>query len=168
MILCIDPGLRDLGAALFDGAELRRAGLVRSMERTARGPKAWRAMADAVEAWLGHDAQGVVELVCEVPQVYAGAKAVGDPADLLELAGVDGAICGVLQPVELVGLLPRAWKGNVDPDVLTARVEAALTLREHGRIAVCPRSLRHNVLDAVGIGLHRARRLHAPKIFRGA
>lgn len=167
MILCVDPGLRNCGVALFNNdGTLLRAGLARNGETKERGPQAWAMMAEQVCSLAHLSTRTLLRAILEVPQVYAGAKAIGDPADLLELAGVDGAIAALLG-VPCEGISPRAWKGQVDPDVMTARIESKLAPVELARISPCPASLRHNVIDAVGIGLHRFGRLGVPTIRRG-
>jgi hypothetical protein len=150
----IDPGLRACGVAVFENSVLVRAALVKSPERGVRGPVAWRAMADAVAAYIGRGALDV--LVIEVPQVYQQRAWKGDPGDLIELAGVDGALVGALQPFESIGYFPKEWKGQVPKEIHCARTILKLQTRgldEEGKIEPVAQSLRHNVVDAVGLGL---------------
>ena len=148
-LLAIDPGLRGCGVALFEDDCLVRCAYVKNTQREARGPKAWRAMGEAVLKWL--DLSQVDLLVLEVPQVYVRGK--GDPADLIELAGVDGAIAALVDGRKTEGYLPKEWKGSVPKDVYQARFEKTLTASEKVMIqqSSAP-SLRHNVTDAVAIG----------------
>ncbi len=149
ILLAIDPGLRGCGAAVFHDGVLFEASYVRSPAKTGNGPKAWRAMAEAVRLF----AQGhlIDALVLEVPQVYTRGK--GDPDDLIELAGVDGAILGRLMPVQQYGYKPREWKGSVPKDIHHARVRKTLTEAERQILEnSAPASLRHNVLDAIALG----------------
>lgn len=149
ILLAIDPGLRGCGAAVFHDGVLFEASYVRSPAKTGNGPKAWRAMAEAVRIF----SRGLIidDLVLEVPQVYVRGK--GDPADLIDLAGVDGAIVGRVMPAREHGYKPREWKGAVPKDVHHARIRKTLSENELRLLEnSAPPSLRHNVLDAIALG----------------
>lgn len=101
----------------------------------------------------------------ERPQIYPRSK--GDPNDLITLAIQVGRYkerfaargCAVEE------ILPHAWKGTVDPDILCRRVWASLDAFEKGLLESVLRPLarkpldistltdgrRHNVIDAVGL-----------------
>jgi hypothetical protein len=158
-LIAIDPGLRVAGAAVFENAVLTWAGLVRNPVKKERGPEAWMAMAREVEKVVYVKANRNDALVTEYPQVYRGPRQKGDPADLIELTGVAGAISGVLQAETSRGFLPREWKGATPKTVHNARVLARLTADEKTAIDATPPSLIHNVIDAVGIGLFYLGRL---------
>ncbi len=152
--LGVDPGLRESGWALFQGKELLRAGLARSPERTERGPIAWRAMAYALEADVAKHTplSNISTLVLEGQQVYRTAQQRGDQDDLLQLAGVNGAISVLFKHVTDVWLyLPRVWKGQVPQKIFAMRMSRSLTEVEEARVNVCPSSLRHNTLHALGL-----------------
>ncbi len=100
--------------------------------------------------------------VFEVPQVYRGAARGADPADLLEIAGVVGAVAGNSPATNRVHFLPRMWKGQVPKDVHNKRVEAALSSAELSNIETRLVTQRHNTLDAVGLGLFFLGRLSGP------
>ena len=157
-ILAIDPGLRVCGVAeLVDGV-LARAVLVVSPEKTARGGPAWVAMARAVTAAVSSWGAPCV-LVVECPQQYDAAHCRVDRADLSELSAVAGALCAVLGTGEVRTPAPRTWKGQVPKDVHNARTLARLTPGELACV-VWPTALglRHNVTDAIGLGLWASRR----------
>jgi hypothetical protein len=148
-LLTIDPGLRGCGVAWFQDDVLVRCAYVKNSEKTARGPKAWRKMGEAVLQWL--DLPQVDVLVVEVPQVYVRGK--GDPADLIELAGVDGAIAALVDGKKTEGYWPKEWKGSVPKDVYQKRFDKTLTPEERVMLKEsATASLRHNVIDAVAIG----------------
>ena len=159
-IVSIDPGLRNLGIAVHVDGVLYRAALIRNPEKKARDGAAWCAMANETHAWLykypsssplyGLDPPSV--LIAEIPQIYRFGKSKGDPDDLIQLAGVVGAVASVVGAKEFVAYRPREWKGTVSGDVFTARAEAALTEKERACIEPCPASLRHNLIDALKIG----------------
>ena len=151
-LLAVDPGLRVCGIAYYADDALSVCVLVRNPEREARGPMAWMALAEQVRKvlpnWCKPDA-----VVLEVPQVYVIGKGKGDPADLIELAGVDGAIAAQYPAAKHFGFRPREWKGSVPKDVHHARVLKTLSETDKRLVGEsAPASLRHNVLDAVALG----------------
>ncbi len=116
-----------------------------------RGPEAWRDAACAVIEACGVEV--VSELVLEVPQVYRQGLQKGDPADLIELAGVDGALAALITAGKTTGYLPQRWKGQVPKEIHHKRILAKLSETEKAAIEPTPASLLHNVYDAIGIGL---------------
>jgi hypothetical protein len=152
-IVAIDPGLRVLGVAVFVDGSLTDVSLVRGL-KSGRGPGAWRALAKAVEPIL----RTADLLVIERPQIYQGRKQIGDPDDLMELMGVVGAIVGLSSTIDVVTYRPKEWKSNVPKDVHQARLYAALSPEDQRLVdAIKPESLKHNALDAVGIGCYYLR-----------
>ena len=162
MLFAIDPGLRWCGLAAFDGQTLVRAELVRNDVDKARGPPVWLRMADAVKhAVYRQSAIHTFRLIIEVPRIYPhSADQKGDLNDLLELAGVVGALTGVFSLVSFV--YPADWKGQLPKKVMNERVLKTLTLEEGNALV----HHDHNTLDAVGIGLHHLGRLGQKKVFR--
>ncbi len=157
MILAFDPGLRVAGAALFDpdSKQLVRAALIKNPEKVARDGLAWAGMAQAVHTWVGKDVVLVKTLVMEIPQVYKGAAGYGvDSDDLIQLAGVDGAVAGLWPEANFTGYRPREWKKTVPKQIMCDRIERALKQSERDAIEPCAPSLRHNIIDSCGIGCH--------------
>ena len=152
-LVAIDPGLRGTGVAVFVDGALARAVYARNPEKVERGPEAWLRMAEAVRDQV--IAFPEADLVIEVPQVYVAGRSKGDPDDLLELAGVDGAITALLAPARIASFKPRAWKGQVPKEIHHARVLRKLSPAETAVLeqADVPASLRHNVVDAVALGV---------------
>lgn len=172
----VDPGLRGCGVAVFKGTELIWASYIRSLNKEDRGPKAWYAMAMEVEDVLRGQFKdlfiegGLMDaaFVFEVPQIYRGAQLKGDPDDLLQLVGVEAWVAGLLRACRVVGYRPREWKGQVPKDVHVRRIENTLTDEEKACMQKCPASLRHNMLDGIGIGLFHVRRLQGQGVPRAA
>lgn len=159
-LISVDPGLRVCGIAEFNNIGLLVwAELLKNPERKARGPEAWFALADVASATITWGLSRPLTYACEVPQVYRGPKGKGDPADLIEIAGVAAAIGCRLLPAEAFGYAPRQWKGQVPKEVMCRRIESRLSPEEVEAIEKCAPSLRHNVLDAIGIGLFHLGRL---------
>jgi hypothetical protein len=164
-LVSLDPGIRVSGLAVFRDSVLIHARILKNPTKEARGPTAWWTMAgEAVNAFRNATAwfPGVapVVFVTEVPQVYRFGNRKVDPDDLIQLAGVGGAVGASLKPAAAHGYYPRQWKGSVDKDVMVRRILGRLSRAERAAIAPCTASLKHNVVDAIGIGLHHLGRLH--------
>lgn len=146
MRLAIDPGL-DTGWALFsDERALLSCGL---------------GDPPAIEPGTS--------VIIERPQVYEARRSPGDPNDLITLAIQVGRYTERMhaQGASTVShVLPRAWKGTLDPDVICRRAANCLSSQELELLHAALRPLarrplddvslssgkRHNVLDAVGLG----------------
>lgn len=152
-MISVDPGLRHCGVAVWFDRRLIRAGLVTNSMIAGRGPVAHKLMAQSVIQYVFPNGQ--TEYVLEYPRIYPkGAQRKGDLNDLLDLAGVDGAIAALAQgAVQFV--YPADWKGQIPKKIMNDRVWGVLTTSER---IVC-QSKDHNILDAVGIGLHALGRL---------
>ena len=144
----MDPGLRACGVALFYDGGLMRAAAVRG-PKTGRGPPVWRAHGDAVAAWVG-GFEG--HLVIETMKVYTDAP--GDPDDLLELAGIGGAVAQALSPCPVEGVRAAIWNGQVPSAV--RRERTARWVVDQGwfdRLDLnTTKRFQQDVLSAVGIG----------------
>lgn len=145
-LIAIDPGKLSIAWAMFDEDELRRCGLMRA-----------KTIADlAAEANLALGFAMADRAVVEVPQIYAQRKHKGGQNDLIDVAVTAGIAVATLKLCHDVKLVrPRAWKGNRPKDVDNRLTLARLSVVERAvldRIDV-PKSLRHNVIDAIGIGL---------------
>jgi hypothetical protein len=101
-------------------------------------------------------------LVCEWPTVYPGSRA-EDPNDLLPLTACVGAVAALTQASSFSTLAPREWTSGRPKDVNHRRILKRLSPAEQGvldaGLAPVEKNLRHNVLDAVGIGLYALDRL---------
>lgn len=148
-LLAVDPSLRATGYAYFRNGALARVGLKCTK------------LADRAEAaaWIGREfavefLRPVDVLVIEVPQVYQARFLKGDPNDLVSIALVAGNILQVPATVRRV-ISPHQWKGNVPKDVTKNRVLLNLSATERELIQdhPAPEGLKHNIYDAIGIGL---------------
>lgn len=133
MLLAIDPGA-DTGWAYFEKKKLTKCGLG------------------------APPVVGVTEVLIEKPTLYPRSKArSSDVITLAVRAGECGGAYGSLG-VAVEYVEPRTWKGQVPKDVHHARIWA--TLAQDERLVVdravsgLAPSKRHNVLDAVGLGLY--------------
>lgn len=151
-LMTLDPGLRGCGIAYWDAnGVLLDARYLKNPVKAGRGPAAWFGYVDAYgRACLPST---VEHFVSEEPQVYVGSARTGDPDDLIQLAGVVGVFVGTVVAKSYLGVKPRGWKGSVPKDVHHARLTKTLDAYELALVeASTVPSLRHNVLDAVGLG----------------
>ena len=177
LVMCVDPGLRICGVALYkvdDRGLFAASPCFSKVSPPITGRIAWAAMADAVMSWsddLLHNYKihysilpSVVELVMENPQTYKGQSRRADVdsrKSLPELRGVNTHIAkhmaaeGV-RGKNVVRYTPHQWKRNVDKRITRKRMRKVLSKAEQSYIAMPD---DHNVWDAVGIGLHHNRRL---------
>lgn len=160
-LLAIDPGIRGCGCAFFDGGRLTKAAYVKNPMKEGNTAAAARAMAGAVlELFVPYGAV-VNAIALEWPRIYASRIRAGatkaDPNDLLGLAAVDAAIAMLLRYAHVDCFAPSDWKGQLPKAAAETRIRGRLSEAELAVLdaADAPPSLLHNVVDAVGIGLHR-------------
>lgn len=105
----------------------------------------------------------VGELVCEMPQAYRNSPV--DPNALLSLARKVGRLEEAAERLKVPCrlLLPREWKGSVKKDEMCSRILAHLSPEEldiyEESVKSVPKSKRHNVTDACGLGLFHLGRM---------
>lgn len=149
-LISFDPAAHHAAWAAFEDGKLRRCGL----ERDTDG-----------ELWslLETRFRGVqAQIVIELPQVY-GKRDERDPNDLIPVAITVGRIASAFGSpgVKAELVRPHDWKGSVPKPIMLARIEKRLDEEEIGVLhtAKAPASLRHNIVDAVGLGLFKLGRL---------
>lgn len=155
MFLSIDPGKWDCGAALWDSdGQLISASLVKNLiSATCRAERVeiWRGMARGVRAWA--DCQDP-DLILEIPQVDLRTRGAAKITPLFDLSGVQGAIACMWPNARILwSPTPSEWKGQLPKEISQARVDARLSAGERDLIAWPAKSLRHNVYDALHLGL---------------
>lgn len=106
------------------------------------------------------------KVICECPQIYPDElyqpKKV---SDIIKLACKVGRVQQFYEThgnlVETV--LPRDWKKQVPKDIHQKRIEASLSSYEHAlacaHLSPVNLSVRHNVWDAIGLGVWFTKRL---------
>ena len=138
-MIAIDPG-KWSGWALFHRGKLHAAGVLSEAAILEAPP---------VPEWAPAIA------VIEEPRIYPLGRGKGDPNDILKLALTVGDLRGFYRRhglhVELV--TPRRWKGTVPKAIHGERVLAALAPDEVAILPTLPKTKRHNMVDAIGIGV---------------
>lgn len=182
-LLAVDQSLSCPGIAVFRTGRLI-ASTSLPQERETSVPIAFRtvAVATRVCSWALEYATNLRTLAIEWPQIYAAVKSKGNPNDLLGVAGVGAAIAGMLSHATLkngsglclrvVSPTPAEWAGQL-PKSTSAKLvsQSPRAKRILSRLDSEERSvatLKHDALDAIGIGLYTLGRLHAHRVFPGA
>jgi hypothetical protein len=167
-LLAVDPGIRGCGVAVFEDGVLTSCSYVKNSSTT-EGPVSIKAAKMALR--VARDVFAKPDsLVLEWPQVYREShrsKRKADPNDLLGLAAIHGALVAFFSNTTMVyEVLPSEWKpSGMKKDATAFRVASRLSPEEQKVLdsCNCPRSLIHNVVDAVGIGLHAVGRSLNPR-----
>ena len=163
-LLAIDPGLRNMGVAVFEDGTLVFADNIKGSPATELSD----AIYDMAKAVISlEELKGVTEVVSELPQIYRVSK--GDPNDLINICL---PACIVIGHTKLKPTLvyPRQWKGQLPANVCAGRILTKLTEKEREAIdwlesfentlKKCVKEgreiggVKHNAIDAVGIGLY--------------
>jgi hypothetical protein len=144
-----DPGKHHVGWAIFDGNRLATCGLDQ-----------WKA-GEYAELKVERILENIrATALIELPVASRGRTV--DANDLIDVAITVGRVVQALGPHTTVELIPpRDWKGTVDPDVMIERIKNRLAPDEGINLqnVQLKSSLRHNVIDAIGLGLWRLNRL---------
>ena len=150
-LLAIDPGVQCTGWAVFELDHLIACGLSRA-----------KTLEEQVVLPLPIPDADQLVIVLEEPQVRRDTPR---PDDLIKLAMVVGAKMAQaarFKDVEFIRCKPRSWKGSVPKDIHNHRTLALLSPKESAIVSqVFPEGLRHNAIDAVGLGLWALKRRKA-------
>lgn len=153
MIVSYDPGSKAAGVALWDDdtRQLAAAWLARGDDWRDTAARAFKRLCGFVPM----DALTVFAI--EKPQVYTQRKQGGDPNDLITVALNAGAfgMCAEFCGADVLVYRPHKWKGQVPKKIAIKRFKRKLVAEEIARIELpSARSLRHNIWDAIGVGLY--------------
>jgi hypothetical protein len=163
MLLCVDAGLRACGCSVWHrhsngDHSLVRAALVHPYQSDFAQPRAWIEMAAAVARYAPPAEIGLV--VVEQPGTRRGDGRHNRKA-LESLVAVGAAIIAQYPNAYPSCILPLDWAGNLkrpnpwreDEDPIAHRVRKTLNPEELQQVEWPAPYLRHNVYDALGIGL---------------
>jgi hypothetical protein len=151
----IDPGKNRVAWAKWsESGALISAGLAVESPSTDCRVEHWRKMAETTNIYTGIDSGQWTELIVEIPQIYGKGQEEKDPNDLIDLAGVVGAIASKICYGKVIwSPVPREWKGQLPKVISVKRVEEKLSDDEKKLIVWPSKSLKHNVYDALHLGL---------------
>lgn len=173
MLITVDPGKnhcafavwknagRDLGELIYAG--LARNPLAHKKPGSIPNPEIWSACASELVRRVNKlpesesDLSGSLSIVCEIPVIRQRGSSDADPNDLLDLAGVVGALVTGFKlsrgAVCVWAPKPEEWKGQLPKSVTKTRVDTWLSPVEKARMEKVPVGLQHNILDAIHLGL---------------
>ncbi len=152
MLLAIDPGACS-GWALFT---------------TASGMLVGCGLDDPTKhRW--YSLPSIERVVIERPRIYPRGLT-KNPNDIVTLALNAGEWAGRYKPhgIKVEYVYPSEWKGQTDKAISHTRTLSALTADEllivppEGKLGL-PKSKRHNLLDAIGLGLFSLRNVRGSK-----
>jgi hypothetical protein len=161
--IAIDPGKHSAAFSLWEEQQLIYAGFVEIQA----SPRCHPHIVAATLSTKLLEINGGVALrmgVIERPRTYETRFQKGDQADIHDVSLVAGACSVVLATfgaaVSLV--YPAEWKGQIKKNVTKNRVERELSAAEFETVVWPHRaSKKHNVYDAVHLGLRSLTRRHA-------
>lgn len=149
-LISIDPGTKEIGWATWHSGRLAGCGLLKFNDLSILR----RMVADQFSSLRPEHR----EVIVEEPKVYLRGKA--DPEDILQLAKVAGAVGSVSSYTTFVK--PGTWKGQVPKTIHHNRIQKLLCYDEMERVDYCmsavPAAKKHNVWDAIGLGLYHLQR----------
>ena len=149
MIICVDPGSRKAGVALFETTGRLTAAWLATGDN-------WKETADDVRFGMPVSAVRVSQVVVEKMQWYPENPVPVE--DLIILSLMAGRVGGLFASSVLVDgnheYLPRTWKKQVPKKIMIERIKAKLSKDEHSRVKL-PKDKKQqlDVYDAIGIGL---------------
>jgi len=151
-LISIDPGSDGCGVALWstDDQTLIRAGYIKTEDQHL-GLLGGRVITTLRDEWEENNTHVSAHAVVELPKIYDRRTSKADPADLIKLATVSGAMAALFRSYEFV--VPRDWKGQMPKEVVQSRLHRDMPADAFMRMEPCPKGVRHNVYDAMGIGL---------------
>lgn len=160
-LLAVDPGIDRCGLAVFvDGKLVWTGHEGKPLGSTTDLLYRVRATVKEVHRALsinGFSMDCFNDVVLEWPQIRMPGKSKGPGKDLLMLAAIDGAIVSGTRLAAVRTIRPDEWKGQCKDSVIVGRVSGRLDPKELASLVDAykrvPESLRHNVTDAIGIGL---------------
>lgn len=150
-LLCIDPGTRKMGVAIFNVNHKRKTGvLLKYFVETVTKKYKWQ---DRIDKMTGRAIQicnkeKPDEVLIEQPRLFLSSRrgqAASNSSAILKLVGVVYCIAGALGVVkgrEVMMVPVQRWKGNVPKEVTQKRVAKHWNCK----------SGDDNITDAVGIG----------------
>lgn len=189
LLAAVDPGLERCGLAIFEHGKLIDTALITANPKPpAMAGEVERAQAVATATIRRFVAcspsEGTVvgalvgaRLVVEWPRIYMPGKSKGAGRDILVLACVDGALAALAasRGAVVTQVTPDTWKGQLLDKLMMGRVigtgaaddrlsppERLIAVSALDGIAA---SLRHNVIDAIGIGLYALGRFEPRREF---
>ena len=182
-LITVDPSLNAPGVAVFRNRTLMASAVLPQKHPTTMDiGQRCAAVAASILVYLDDKVSKPRTLAIEWPQIYTAVKSKGDPNDLLGVAGVGIAIASMLSQacyqdgrgwcLEIRSISPGTWSGQLPKFTEARRVlESPRTHRILSRLSEAEKqvaALKHDALDAIGLGLFVLDRFGPKRVFPGA
>jgi len=164
----VDPGLRELGIALFHDDDLIDAELIEGVQDTSvRDILATQALRSSFDQcfkrWFGFESRRYDGMLVYERMQHYSKRPKADVDDLFQLVGAVHACFSGANNAIVEGYLPGTWTSGRPKDVNHDRIRRRLSGPEvdvvGDELATIPEGQHEHVLDAIGIGLYHLRRL---------
>lgn len=164
IVIGIDCGIKYIGLSLFVNNVLNNCAYIESSEKgDQNGAVNLVSLVENVrETGFIKNISQDFHVIIEYPEQYAYSPA--PRSSVQGLAYTAGALTYMFSQsfgasVQLV--LPKEWKGQVPKEIFLKRIEKRLDEQEKSVLdsKSLPLSKKHNVIDAIGIGLYYLKRL---------
>jgi hypothetical protein len=171
-LVAIDPGIHYVAVTYWKQGRLAGGKLLPGSQNKFGGDSILLAIA-ASKKFAADIGGPRVTAVLEMPQAYSDGKT-AQHNDIIHVAAVGAAVIAAWNPVEVVTVAPRDWKGQIPkPEgssinditkyIVNQRIMVRLTTEEkivYNRIiSSVHRNLQHNLVDSTGIGLWALERM---------
>lgn len=158
ILVSIDPGVHSSALAVWyaptSGFETSRGILYRAgLSTPCGGSQGATGVFDLLASWGASQAPVVIEVPVKYPTRRSTHR------DVERMLAVVRELKAAYPPASWFEVSPFGWKGNTPKGIQGARILSALTKVEHDAVTWPKKALRHNVVDAIGIGLWRLGRL---------
>jgi len=170
-LLAVDPSVRSVGLAEFHNGELWHCWRVISQPSNSIDSEGARWLRVSRDVIRSTDTLPDT-IVYERPQIYRASKSKGDPNDLLGLVGVGASVAALLATtnpnLEIQTPTPAEWIGQIPKTTRGSALKSPRAQRILGRLLASERALvpdQHDVIDAVGLGLHVLGRLGVRRVY---
>lgn len=155
-----DPAIRCTGWAVFYDEDLVDHGMAFTKSTSPMEER----IDQIVNALVPNCPYDPTDLAIEFPMVYGRPPKGTNSNDLIAVAAVAGAILRTFNWVTertKIYCPPRQWKGTIKKEVMIERIKKLMTEEELESFSAKKYSetYAHNVLDAIGIGMHYLGRL---------
>jgi Holliday junction resolvasome RuvABC endonuclease subunit len=157
MLLCIDPGIRGTGLALFTLSEPYpcKVQTIVPNPKDSWNSRAYQCVTSFENFLMRH--KNIAEVYLELPAFFAGTKRGIQAArngDLVKLAMLTGMLYWVVisNSIEINTVDPIEWKGTRSKEASHKLIRNVLPHLD--------RNISEHALDAIGIGLYAKRFIH--------
>lgn len=185
MILALDPAIRSPGVAAFHAgklvacARIKVSKKVNDLGEDERLGERVHIVAGLIGEWFRLGPWTIARsepltVIYEWPQIYGRKTRKGDPNDLLKVLAVGAAVAQLYTPTPtIITPTPAQWshgtsKSTKKGEEWTSQRGAMVWRRLDERERLVTAGANHDVVDAIGLGLHACGRFEPVRVNAGA